>query len=138
MIYEKKSGNRREFLTQIHEDCSKFLKIARGALVLMAEWAESSLLHLNAVEVHRGFVDVLNAVVGAVCFGPDGALWWGAFADDLSGCVSDDVFGGAMDDDDSGEVVVVKGDFIARCRDDLHDTDALVFEDGLVTLGGRF
>ena len=96
------------------------------------------LLHFDAVEVHRGLIDVFDAVVGAVCFGPDRAFGRGGFADDFAGSVADDVFGGTVDDDHSGEIVVMERDFFAGFGEDFHHADAVVFEDGFVTDGGGF
>lgn len=83
-------------------------------------------------------VDVFDAVVGAVGFGPDGALLWGAFTDDFSSGVADDVFGRLVDDDDAGEIVVVQRDFFSGLDDDFHDPRAIILEDGLVPFGSGF
>lgn len=96
------------------------------------------LLNLDAVEVHRGSIDVFDTIVRTVGLCPDSASGWGAFADDFTRGVVDDVFGGAMDDDDAGEIMVVKGDFTAGRDYNFHDANATVFKHGGVTFGSGF
>jgi len=79
--------------------------------------------------VHGVRVDIFDAVVRAVGLGPDAASGWGSFADDFACGVTNDVFGGLVNDDDAGEVVVMERDLSTGWVDDFHDADALIFED---------